>query len=158
MLIRPVIINTNLITIISVLFGILGIGFGIYQIITAQKVKKLYESYCRIRCKNIVDLTRDMAKEVISASRLLNYHLKKTYSNSVMSCEQIGFLAAKINGVRLLTLRLRGFCESLHEEHQDQFRIKIFGDIQKELPDIKCLEESIDPKFLVTNNVPDNHK
>jgi len=87
MLIRPVIINTNLITIISVLFGILGIGFGIYQIITAQKVKKLYESYCRIRCKNIVDLTRDMAKEVISASRLLNYHLKKTYSNSVMSCE-----------------------------------------------------------------------
>ena len=139
----PIQIDTDLVTIVSTLFGLVGVFLAVFQTFAARKAKRVYESHCRARCKDVVDLVRSMSREVIEACTILSLEIHRPKSNSPINYDLLAVLGARVNGIRLLTSRLCCFCENLNEEHKEQFGKEIFPDMKRVLPDIECLDEAL---------------
>jgi hypothetical protein len=85
-----------------------------------------------------------MTSEVIEACEILGRELKNRNDNQIFNGNQIAFLVAKVNGIRVLTARLSSFCDNLNEEHKDQFGKLVFQEMIEELPHRECLHTMVD--------------
>lgn len=133
-------IETDLITIIGIVVGIVGLSIAIYQTIITRKARKINESHCMSKCKNIVSLTRTMSNEVVHACSAIHDEINYLKSKKRNSQSNLTFIAERINGINVSTKRLVDFCIDINDEHESLFGYKVFPDINKELPDIECLK------------------
>ena len=150
----PIHITTDLITIVSTLFGVVSLLVAVYQTVTARKAKRIYENHCRAKCKDIVGLTRAMTGEVLDCCELLGRELRANDATASFKGEKGAYLVAKINGIRLLTDRLASFCDSINDDHKEQFGKPVFECIDRELPQRECLQVMRDFSAYVPGSDP----
>lgn len=131
----PVKIDTDLITIISLIIGFGSLLVAVYQWINSKRTKKMYENHCKSKCKNIVTLTHTLTHEVVTACEAINIEME----NSTHQNNNFQKVAIKLNGINVLTQRLKEFCSDINEEHESQFGYKVYPNIEEILPSCDCL-------------------
>jgi hypothetical protein len=139
----PVAIQTDLITVVSVIVGVVSLAIAIYQTVSARRARHVYETSCKGQCKRIVGLTKSIAEEVSRACEIIETEESWQVSSRTSGPDPRVTLAAKINAIRVLASQLVQYCDNLNDEHADRFGKRLFEDMRKEIPHGECLSRPV---------------
>jgi hypothetical protein len=130
--------------IVSLALGVLGLGFGIYQTLSARSAKKIFKNNCKMRCRDATDKAQRLAENITQICTLINYGgLAKAASQDLNTLKVYAGLNAHVSAALDVAKDWVRFCLRLNEEHQDEFKeAAVSEDELQRLRDIKqCLRE-----------------
>lgn len=138
-------------SIISVLIGVLGLGFGVIQLMRARNQRSMYEEKCATRCKDLEEIAQQLSKPVLEACRIKDEHFDTLLTRSGDPKEvvrPIRVLSDQIHAIYVARNIVVRFCERLDEEHREEFGREVFGNIRSRFTDypnpaVKASEASV---------------
>ena len=112
----------NILSLVSILIGIAGFMYGLWQTFAARRAKELYEWKLSTKGKDIYEIASFLSDHSKTACEEVNSEefLKLGESNAKM-IKHAGLLIAKVEAIAILTWQLIRFCERFDEEHKRDF-------------------------------------
>jgi len=118
----------------NVVFGIVGLAgtaLGIYQTLSARRVKSLTREKCSTRCKDLVGIVGSLSGEAAVACEIAEKDMTRIMDGTYKQGETIravSLMNAKVDSLMTLSRQLIRFCERLNEEHEQEFGEPVFSD------------------------------
>lgn len=116
----------------NVIFGIFGVGgtmLGIYQTLSARRIKSLVRERCSTRCKDLVGIVSSLSGEAAVACAIAEKDMTRIMDGSYQQAETVraaSLMNAKVDSLMTLARQLIRFCERLNEEHKEEFGVPVF--------------------------------
>lgn len=127
-------------TIISFPIGVVGLAFGIYQTITAEKVKKVNKKLKSLNEEKYGEKYRNLFNTVERLIRDLDIACQIVDVECVNKRKPCGRVSATVNSAMNSTQRLAELCEELNNEYERLFGRCIVDNLAEKLKRVPCIE------------------
>jgi hypothetical protein len=139
----------NRISVISFIITTLSLILAVYQYVRAEKIEKMNEYKCEIRCKDLVNSVNILSTDVIEACNAIQSQVKKSNTTHDQFLHNVN---SNLSSIVSTTGHLIRFTKRLNEEHKQMFGKFVYENIEKKFPGIKCFSEQIFKKSVPDEN------
>lgn len=116
---------------ISLTIGVIGVGFGFYQIRAMRTQRDLYKEKCSIRYKDVAGTVSNLTEHLIVSCETIK-------ADCITKSGPCSVLSANVTAAMSLARELIRFCKRLDEEYASDFDKSIDKTIALHLEDINC--------------------
>ena len=132
--------QNDLISVISLVIGVIGLLIAIYQTYSMQKMKGVLKQKNIERCRVVFLAVTTLAKDAREACQIVDSDCR--HQNG----KKCSILTAKVNSILTITMQLANFCDTLNQEHKKEFGEFVDEQLNKKIKDLTCL--SLSKKFM----------
>ncbi len=116
---------------ISLAFGVIGIGFGLYQIRAMRTQSDLYKEKCATRYKDVAETVSNLTEHLIVSCETIK-------ADCIAKSGPCSVLSANITAAMSLARELIRFCRRLDEEYKFEFGKSIDQSVAQHLEGLSC--------------------
>ena len=116
---------------ISLTVGVIGLGFGLYQIRAMRRLSDLYREKCSIRYKDVSETVSNLTEHLIVSCETIN-------ATCIMKSSPCSVLSANVTAAMSLARELIRFCRRLDDEFTADFKEPIDQTVAHHLDDLIC--------------------
>lgn len=135
--------HEQMINISGYVIGALGTAIGIYQVVTAQKIRKVIKSHCETQFFTILNLADSLNESVAFACELAG-ELNESNAKCIdRNCgTKIPEIGQSISQIAVIAKGLKTECEKMNMEFYNQFG-EYLCDVDQMIPIKPCLRMRI---------------
>lgn len=129
--------STEWLTIASVVTGVAGLAFALWQFVRARSARRMYREKCATRCRDLVESVKYLARASNEACRVKEEHFDELMSGQRRpedALRPLRELSDQIHSIDAVRNQLIRFCERLNEEYEEEFGIRVIDRMRDEFP------------------------
>ena len=123
----------------GVVVGFFGAAAAVWEGWRVTSARRMLRQQCETRCKNLVELVKELARVTNSACRIKDEHFDNLMLGRCDPQEVVRHLrelSDQIQAVAVSRDLLVRFCENLNEEHVQEFGKPVFESIRHQFPEL----------------------